>query len=210
MEQARHRLAGATPLPPAAVVDWRNALPEERDVERVMAIVGAYSRGTLTNLLALTALRLRLEQPSLAPGQLLPALAVPPVSKVLDPLPRLAELTPAVGAQVRALAARHGGLPDIIPSLYLHLAHWPRLLEALPRWLAGLYAPGVLEELRASTRRLAEAEASALMPAVVQPPPGVEAVVENALAHFTRQVIPDLLPVCLALARLRPLPPLSQ
>jgi hypothetical protein len=204
MDEARHRLTHAILLPPATSVDWRDALPDDGDMERVLAIIDAYSRGNLTNLLALTALRLRLEQPSVAPAQLLPAAAAPPAPKALDPLPRLAELTPDVAAQVRALAARHGGPPDIIPSLYLHLAHWPRLLEALPHWLAGLYAPGVLEASREETRRLAEAEAIALMPAAVRPPPGAEAAVEKALTHFTRQVIPDLLPVCLALSSLRP------
>lgn len=204
MEQARARIIAAIPLPETAAVDWPAALPEAGDTARVAAIIDAYTRGNLTNLLALTALRLRLAAPDAAPGQLLPAIAVPPAPSALDPLPRLAALPPDVAAQVRRLAARHGGPSDIIPSLYLHLAHWPRLLDVLPRWLAALYAPGVLERVRDATRGLAEAEAAGLLPPPTRPPQGAEAAVVHALGHFTRQVIPDLLPVCVILDRLRP------
>ncbi len=207
MGQARQRIVAGIALPaPAAVAaaDWQDAASDQGGVARIGAILDAYTRGNLTNLVALTALRLRLEQPQAPPGRLLPAIAPPDAPPALDPLPQLADLLPEIAAQVRALAARHGGTGEVIPSLYLHLAHWPRLLEVLPRWLSALYAPAVLEVVRDATRRLAEAEAGTLLPVPTPPPLGAEATLNDALRHFTRQVIPDLIPVCLALNRLRP------
>lgn len=199
MAQARGRLAAGIALPTPAGFDWREAGLDAGGTARVRAIIEAYTRGNLTNLLALTALRLRLEQPQAPAGELLPAAAPQPPQAALDPLPGLAGLAPDVAAMVRGLASRHGGPADIIPSLYLHVAHWPGLLGVLPRGLAALYAPGALETVRQATRGLAEVEAAALLPHCPAPPAGMEDAIHAALARFTRQVIPDLLPICLAL-----------
>lgn len=201
MEEARGRVTAGIVLPASDTFDWQEAGLGGGDIARITAILDAYTRGNLTNLLALTALRLRLERPAVRSCALLLASVLPPAPPTLDRLPSIASLPPEVAAQVRVLAARHGGPADIIPSLYLHLAHWPRLLELLPRGLAGLYAPGVLEAVRDATRSLAEEEAALLLPVLAQPPAGMEAVIEAALGHFTKRIIPDLLPVCLALRR---------
>lgn len=198
MVQARARLVAAIALPPPAACDWGEAGLTPDDSARIRAIIDAYARGNLTNLLALTALRLRLDQPG-APAAALLSAALPPVPAAIDPLPGLASLPPDVAALVLALAARHGGPAAIIPSLYLHLAHWPGLLRVLPRGLAALYAPGVLEAVREATRQRAEQEAAALLPDGTTPPPGTEDAIRTALDHFTLRVIPDLLPICLAL-----------
>ncbi|MGH7042252.1 MAG: hypothetical protein ACREFY_08980, partial [Acetobacteraceae bacterium] len=107
-------------------------------------------------------------------------------------------------ARVRALAARHPGAGGAIPSLYLHLAHWPGLLAALPAWLGPLLAPAMLQATREATIALAEAEATALLPAPAAPPAGTREAVAAALDRFTRQIIPDLVPVCLALGPMLP------
>lgn len=199
MAQARGRLAAGVALPTATGFDWREAGLDPDEAARIRAIIEAYTRGNLTNLLALTALRLRLEQPQAQAGELLPEAPPQPAPAALDPLPGLASLAPDVAAMVQALASRHGGPADIIPSLYLHLAHWPGLLGVLPRGLAALYAPGALEAVRAATRGLAEVEAAALLPPSPPPPAAMEDAIHAALARFTTQVIPDLLPICLAL-----------
>jgi len=199
MAQARARLAAGIVLPALADFDWREAGLDPGETARIRAIIDAYTRGNLTNLLALTALRLRLENPATPAGEVLPAAAPQPVPAAIDPLPGLASLPPDVASLVLALARRHGGQTDIIPSLYLHLAHWPGLLRVLPRGLAALYAPGVLEAVREATRRRAEQEAPALLPRCLPPPPGTKDAIRTALAHFTLRVIPDLLPICLAL-----------
>ncbi len=199
MAEARKRLTAGIPLPSSGGFDWREAGLDARAFARVSAIIRAYTRGNLTNLLALTALRLRLEQPQAPSGVLLPPAAAQPAEAALDPLPSFASLSPEVAALVRALADRHGGPAAIIPSLYLHFAHWPRLLEVLPRGLAALYAPGALEAAREATRSLAENEAAALLPHAPPPPAGMEDATRAALGHFTKRVIPNLLPICLAL-----------
>lgn len=201
MAQARGRLAAGIALPTPVGFDWREAGLDPGETARVRAIIEAYTRGNLSNLLALTALRLRLEQPQAPAGGLLPGAPPQPAQTALDPLPSVASLPPDVAAMVRALADRHGGPADIIPSLYLHFAHWPGLLRVLPRGLAALYAPGALETVREATRRLAEVEAAALLPNSPPPPAGMEDAIREALARFTTRVIPDLLPVCLALGQ---------
>lgn len=199
MAEARGRLAAGIALPTPAGFDWRESGLDPDEAARVRAIIEAYTRGNLTNLLALTALRLRLEQPQAPAGELLPGAPPQPAQAALDPLPGIGSLAPDVAAMVRALASRHGGPADIIPSLYLHFAHWPGLLRVLPRGLAALYAPGALEAVREATRRLAEVEAAALLPHSPPPPAGMEDAIHAALARFTTQVIPDLLPICLAM-----------
>ncbi len=199
MAQARERLAAGIVLPPAPGFDWREAGLDNGETARIGAIIEAYTRGNITNLLALTALRLRLEQPKAPAGRLLPVTPPRPAPPAIDPLPGIASLPPDVAAMVRGLAGRHDGPPDIIPSLYLHLAHWPGLLRVLPRGLAALYAPGVLETVRDATRRRAEVEVAELLPNTPPLPAGMEDATRAALGHFTTRVIPDLLPVCLAL-----------
>ena len=123
----------------------------------------------------------------------------------IDPLPRLAALEPPTADLVRALAARHAGAGGgVIPSLYLHLAYWPGLLAVLPEWLGPLLAPEALRAAREGTIALAEQEAAALLPAPIAPPAGTEAAVRAALDRFTGQIIPDLIPVCLALGPMLP------
>ena len=204
MNAARQRLAARIPLPDKLAADekaWRDVVPQAGDRARIGAVVAAYTRGNLTNLVALTALRLRLQRPA-APACVVPACNVPQAGILpIDALPRLADLSPEAATSVRLLAARHVGTGGVVPSLYLHLAHWPALLAVLPSWLAEIYAPGVLEASSETTRQLAEHQAAALLPAWMPPPAGAEAGVATALELFTRHVIPDLLPVCLALSR---------
>ena len=213
MDQARRRIAAGVPLPvlpaPAAAA-WLQAGVAAEDQRRVAAILTAYTRGNLTNLVALTALRLRLDVPDgrgarPAPeAWTVPAPAGAPPAAPIDPLPRLAGLDGAAAAAVQALAARHPGAGGVIPSLYLHLAHWPGLLAVLPEWLGPLLAPEALRAAREGAIALAEAEVAGLLPAPIAPPAGTEELVRAALDRFTGRIIPDLVPVCLALGRMLP------
>lgn len=202
MEGARGRLAAAIPLPAGSTANWRSAGCDEADLARIRAILDAYTRGNLTNLLALTALRIRLAEPEAPAAPPLPRGPVPVAPPTLDVLPSLANLPPRVAAEVRSLAARHNVPEGVIPSLYLHLAHWPGVLSALPDWLGPLFAPGVLEDARYAVRRQAEQEAASLLPSELVLPADTRIAVRSALDEFTGRVIPDLLPVCLALGRL--------
>ncbi|MCW8088186.1 hypothetical protein [Sabulicella glaciei] len=204
MDAARQRLAARPSLPALAPVDWNSVGCGEAEIARIRAIVLAYTRGNLTNLLALTALRMRLQEPDAPAARLEPTPGIPAAPDPIDPLPRLAELGPGVARAVQALSSRHDVRPGVIPSLYLHLAPWPAILDALPVWLGPLYAPGALEQASAAIRRHAEEEARLLMPGTTPPPAGSGAEIRSALDEFTGRVIPDLSTVCLALHGLLP------
>lgn len=190
---ARDRIAARLVLP---------ALPPLQATTGVAALVETYNRGNLTNLALLTAVRLRaLGVAPGAPGTPAPIggpLPTPP------PLPRLDELPSALRDAARVLAARHGlSDPSVMPSLYLHLAHWPALLAALPDTLAPLFADGALVRARDAAVAAAEHEAPSLIATLgaAPPPPADLPRFLDTLAVFTREVIPAMVPVGLALRR---------
>jgi hypothetical protein len=124
--------------------------------------------------------------------------ALPPV----PPLPVFGALPPGTQSLVQDLAARHASAAagGVVPSLYLHLAHWPALLAALPRWLAPVLA--ALDEARAAAVAAATEEAAAIRPLLAPGagvPGGHRDAVLQALTRFTTAVIPDMVPVGLAL-----------
>jgi len=193
-------------IPPPGITAWHRAGATDRGLERIGAMNGAYIRGNLTNVLALTALRLRLERPDLPAAHLQPSRPAAEPLPPLDPLPRIGDLEPGLAARIRALALRHeGGGDGVIPSLYLALAPWPGVIEALPDWLGPLYEPATLRSVRASTCELVEAGAEALLPAL-GPAPAEAAATQRGLQRFTRVVIPDLIAVCFALRLVLPAP----
>lgn len=206
---ARDRLAAAVPLPPAAPLPAGALRAAER--ADVAALVEAYNRGNLTNLILLTALRRALAATPADPGPPPEAIAPPPMLPVPPPLPKLADLPPALAAAVQALAARHG-TSGVVPSLYLHLAHWPAIPPALPGWLGAALEPAAIAAGRDAVLRLAEREADALRPALAlqgEVPNGHGPAVLGVLGTFTRQVIPAMVPVGLALRRVLAPAPLA-
>ncbi|RAI58156.1 hypothetical protein [Roseicella frigidaeris] len=204
---ARERLAGALPLPaiaplPAAALAAAGLGPGERDA--LVALVETYNRGNLTNLILLTALRRALEEVPPEPAPPPPALAAPAPLPAPPPLPRLEALPPDLAAAVRGLAARHGP-GSVVPSLYLHLAHWPGIPPALPGWLGAALEPAAIAAGREAAIALAVREADALRPALAiagAVPGGRREAVLQALRSFTGSLIPAMVPVGLALRRL--------
>ncbi|TDH62739.1 hypothetical protein E2C06_10065 [Dankookia rubra] len=198
---ARERLAAAVPLSPVSPLPESALTAAER--ADVAALVETYNRGNLTNLILLTALRRALEGVPAEPAPPPPAITPPGMLPMSPPLPKLADLPPALAAAVRALAARHGTV-GVVPSLYLHLAHWPAIPPALPGWLGGALDPAAIATGRDATLRLAEREADALRPALAlqgEVPNGHGTAVLAVLGSFTRQVIPAMVPIGLALRR---------
>lgn len=203
---ARQRLIDAIELPtlPALSAEtWRAAGVDGAELTAFRAMMADYVRGNSTNIIVLTALRLRLE--GLDHASPVFSTAPPPVAmKQSPPLPRIDTLDPNLAGAIRALAQRHEGAQGgIIPSLYLELVRWPALIATFPHWLEALYEPSAMRTARASTCRAAEREALALLPALDSTPPNV-AEMRPALEHFTRLIIPDLTPVCVAVQRLLP------
>lgn len=203
---ARERLAEALPLPPIAPLpDAALAAAGVAAAERpsVAALVETYNRGNLTNLILLTALRRALQDAPAEPGPPPPAIAAPAMLPPPPPLPALDALPADLAATVRTLAARHG-TTGVVPSLYLHLAHWPGIPAALPGWLGPALAPAAIAAGRDAAVRLAVREADALRPALAlrgAVPNGQRDAVLSALDRFTTQVIPAMVPIGLALRR---------
>ena len=204
MQAARARVAAAVALPsiprlaPEALAE---AGLDAAGLDALRAMMAAYVRGNLTNMVALTALRPRLDAPDRPAAQFAPG-PVAPAAQLLPPLPHIEALTDDLVATIRALAASHDGAGGgVIPSLYLALAPWPGVVNALARWLGPLYALDAMRTARASTVRVAEQEAAAMLPSIGQAPAGLAAM-RPTLDRFTRLVIPDLIPVCIALSGL--------
>lgn len=202
LDAARNRIAESVPLPQCGPVSPAASGLSHQDVSQIQTIVAAYNLGNLTNIVALTALRLRLEQPEL-PDRALPFQPNPaPSLPQLPPLPGLATLPDPVAASVHVLAAKHEGAgAGVIPSLYLALSPWPSLLQALPHWLEPLYTPDTLRAARRHVVAAAEAEAAAMLPSLPSEPGHLNDA-RAALRRFTTLVIPDLIPVGLALRSL--------
>jgi len=207
---ARTRLEAALPMPeipPLPSADWaRSGLPTAVRNE-VVALAAVYTRGNLTNLILLTALRLELEgvppEPSEPADPLVQGL--PESSSAMlpspPPLPVMDALPAATRAAVLALAARHGE-SGVVPSLYLHCAHWPTLPALLPDWLGGVLSPPAIAAGRNAAVWHAERAADGLRPTLRNDvPAGQRAAVLAVLEQFTGQVIPAMVPVSIALGR---------
>lgn len=161
------------------------------------ALARLYNRGNLSNLVVLTAL-LRGKQ---GDGPALPATTPPAMLPAPPPLPRLDALTPKARREVLALAALHGHAEGVVPTLYLHMAHYPALLAPLYASLSPLIGMGQIASLREAALAAVDREAEALRPHLAAPPspPGREAA-EAALRPFVTRVIPEMVPIGLILA----------
>lgn len=202
---ATRRIAQGMPLPALREADAIAAGLQLADVGRILDVVEAYNRGNLTNLVLLGALRRLLQdgpaaQRTAPGGPANPPRMLPAVPKI----PRLPDLPAPLQDRVTALAALHGAeAGGVIPSLYLHLALWPTVLEALPAWLGPVLTPEGLGTGRLAALTLAEREADALWPMLGDEPPPDAAQREFAatLERFTTRVIPAMVPVGLALRK---------
>lgn len=163
-------------------------------------LAAAYNRGNLSNLILLTAL-LRGKQGDAPPPPVGPPLEMLPEP---PPLPKLEALPEEVARDVRALGALHGHEGGVIPTLYLHLAHWPALLKPLHASLSPMMAMGRIAALREAALAAASAEAEKLRPhlaAPPEPPPEALAAAQDALRLFTSRVIPEMVPIGLMMVR---------
>lgn len=192
----------ALPLLPAA----RERLVAALDVPTLpmggeaAALAAAYNRGNLGNLILLTAL-LRGKQGDAPPPPAGPEVAMLPEP---PPLPKLDALPDDVARDVRALGALHRHEGGVIPTLYIHLAHWPALLKPLYAALSPMMATGRIAALRDQAMAAASIEADALRPhlaAPPEPPAQALAAARDALRIFTTRVIPEMVPIGLMMVR---------
>ena len=202
---ATRRIAKDLPVPALREADPVAIGMQLADLGRVLDLVEVYNRGNLTNLVLLTAVRrLLVEGPALVRAPSGAAAAPPRMLPAVPRVPRLAELPPALAEAVRSLAARHGAeAGGVIPTLYLHLALWPAMVEILPRWLGPVLTPEGLASGRDVALALAHQEAAALLPMLGNDPPPdiVRTQLLPVLERFTTQIIPAMVPVGMALRK---------
>ena len=137
------------------------------DGQAVAAVLDVYNRGNLLNLVNLNAVRIVLERNGRAEATVSSPRdaerAERPLPGPIPPLPKLAELSDEAGSLVRSLAALHAAAGGgVVPSLYLHLAHWPRFLAAVQPPIREMITGGELERARSDLQHLAVEEANKL------------------------------------------------
>ena len=205
MERAAAELRKGLALPALAAVGPRGLTDAGIDAQAKATIrrtIDAYNRGNSANLISLTAIRLALDRdvPMAPEGAETPA--PPPDVAPLPSILRREDLEPGTAATVRALTSLHGTAGvSVIPSLYLHLAHWPAFLD-----LARARLEPVADDLAAASeqaRALARTEAERLYPALraTRPRPAAEncEALERELGRFTGGLIPEMIAVGLML-----------
>jgi hypothetical protein len=209
-------LLGALPLP--RLPTWSRAALRAAGVDSaaertVITVLDSYSRTNAMNLVALTALGLRLAgragyptQPAGAPET---ARAAAPVEGRLPALVAPEDMDARTVEWVSRLDRLGGPDEEQIPaSMYRHLAHWPGLLGLAHALVAPLDESGRLGSLVTSGRELARAAAARVAGDLADPGPSprdaTREAVRSALAEFTDTVIAKMTPICALLRRAMP------
>ena len=169
------------------------------DQATIRRVLQAYNRGNGLNLNALTAINLghrqqRLGIPEIA--EAVPDFEAPPLPRLL----RLAELDRKTANQLAHIALLHDGGPGVVPSLYLHLAHWPEFLAATCSRIEPLLNDGSIERARRAAVDIARAKAERLLLIFLHGTTSVKLPEQavGTLDLFVNRVIPEMIPVGLA------------
>lgn len=178
------------------------------DQEAAVQVIHAYNRGNSFNLVGLTLVRLALDIPVPADSGPEPTAVSRKPLPWIPPMRKLADLDATTAALVTRVAALHGNAL-VIPSFYLHLANWPGFLTLACDRLVPLLQDGTVGRVRDELCLMAKREAQNLFPklstslsvSTTHIPP-----MKSALETFTMQVIPEMIPLGLALARAMPHP----
>lgn len=209
IEAAANRVVAVCELPsisPFGSAELRSAGLDPVAHETVMRILEAYNRGNSLNMVNLSAVRLALDvgampfrdqETSPAPDRPLPA--IPPI---VSP----AELDADTAARLAEIAQLHSGA-GVLPSLYLHLAHWPGFVALACDRLAPALRDGGVVRARDEVRLHAAAEARMITPlmSTTAPTPSEHVpALRDALNTFTQHLIPEMVPVGFALSRAMP------
>ena len=168
----------------------------------IKRVLEAYNRGNGLNLIALTAIRMDLHQRAHHALKIYRAAS----GEEASPLPRLlkfSELKPDIADLVATISQLHDGRSGVIPSLYLHLANWPEFLSAACGRIVPLLKDGSIERARRDAIDLAGVEAKGLLATLpcTAKVAGLPAQIVATLEQFINHVIPEMLPVGLALDR---------
>jgi len=130
--------------------------------QQIRVVLDSYHH---TNALALVVLSALLEYYDPSEAEAVKWTEVAPLSgrTELPPLPSMASLPVEVQRLIEELNEfGEDGAPNLIASMYRHLAYWPSYLTIVRTMLAPLQANGTLTELTRTTRALGRAHGKAL------------------------------------------------
>ncbi len=174
-------------------------------------LLNAYNRGNTQNLVGWSALLgylrdhdgARREKPAEPAVDRIIQTPLPPVPP-MPPLPRRDDLDPASAAAVARLSRLHESFPaGAVPSLYLHLATWPGLLEPIEARLRPALEARHLAKAVSKLSAIATTEARRLAPrlcsTVAGPPGDTRAAIEAKLETLTTGAVQEMLLVGVAL-----------
>ena len=189
-----------------SIEDLRSAGLDDENEERVLRVIAAYNRGNTLNLISLTTLRLTLDGAPIPRDQRQEAPAPQDAPPEIPPICRAADLDAATTARLDGIARLHGG-DSVLPSFYLHLANWPDFLALVCERLEPVLRDGGVARARADACRLAYDEALAIRPLLSTSAPTPTAylpVLRDTLDTFVYHLIPEMVPVGLAVWRATP------
>ena len=171
-------------------------------------VLEAYNSGNPQNLIALTAFVHALDYASgrgEGPGKLTPRPSASERSAIdgrFPAIPARDGLPPDVARMLSRLASRHRVVAGVIPSLYVHLALWPQLLEPVDAFLADCFEACDWETSVAEVIASAAATAHDLAPHLaLSPPPGIEETERQAMAGTIRTFINATIPEMVIVGR---------
>lgn len=204
LAEAATELSRSVPVvAPSPLPDWLDAAGRME----CRTVLGAYNSGNPQNLIALTAFVQALDgagQPAV--GELTPRTDATDRSvtqaAAFPPIPRRDRLSAQTARTLDRLASRHRVVAGVIPSLYVHLALWPQLLEPVDAFLTTCFeacdwttaVDDVIATAAATSRDLAPHLA-------LNPPPGIDETETQAMAETIRTFINATIPEMVIIGR---------
>jgi hypothetical protein len=175
---------------------------DETEQALIRNVLDSYQNTNALALVVLSALLAHYAPPPAAP--VAPAAAAPKVSCTRIPeLPPMDALDPEVAALVEELNTfGEDTKPQLIASMYRHLAYWPAYLALVRTMLAPLQRQGQLNALTQATRALGYAHGAVLVRQLK--PPAPPETLQSALAScrlFVEHPIARMTGICALIRR---------
>jgi hypothetical protein len=195
------------PMPPIKVEVYPALGLRPEDMTAIRGVLSAYDHTNGMAVVALTALRGRLD--GRVPAGTKPAEPTPLIATPRIGLPKLLDLTampPETTALVTALNGFGTRRPGaVLASMYRHLAHWPSYLAFAWLLLAPMDDDGRLAAAIDQARSAVQSHADGLLVRLIDqtdpPPPALAAWISTAVEPFVGDVIVKMLVICAFLRR---------
>jgi hypothetical protein len=190
------------PMPPIQAEVYQALGLRPEDMAAIRGVLLAYDHTNGMDVLALTALRGRLD--GRVPAGVLVAEPTPVAAAARTGLPKLLDLTgmrhetAALVTALNSFGTRRPGA--VLASMYRHLAHWPSYLAFAWLLLAPMDGDGRLAAMIDQARRAAKSHADKLLVRLIDqaapPPPALAAWISAAVEPFVGDVIVKMLVIC--------------